>query len=136
MKWSARQSSVVFAAAMLLPFAAAPESQDRTQAHSRAVATARVDFKIVIPKVLSLEVLAGIGPGITGQTVAIGSNGRTVALAATLNGAAVPRNDLILRAAAGRNIAQETACAIGARNPASTAIGRADARMICTVSTP
>ena len=95
MKWSARQSSVVFAAAMLLPFAAAPESQDRTQAHSRAVATARVDFKIVIPKVLSLEVLAGIGPGITGQTVAI-----------------------------------------GARNPASTAIGSADARMICTVSTP
>ena len=128
MKWSANACRVMCSGALLLPFPAAPETQVHIGAQSHAVAATHVDFKIVIPTVLSLEMLAGTRPGNAVQTVAIGSNGRTVALAATLNGAALPRHDLILGAVSGRNIAQETDCAIAVRNIA--------AKLICTVSMP
>ena len=101
MKWSARVSSIMCSAALLLPLPAAAESQIHADAPRRVTASAHVDFKIVIPKILSMEVLSGIQSGVDVQKVAIGSNGRTVALAATVQGSDLPRRDLIVGAAVG-----------------------------------
>ncbi len=136
MKWSARVSSMMCSAA-LLPLPAAAESQIHADAPRRVTASAHVDFKIVIPKILSMEVLSGIQSGVTAQRVAIGSNGRTLVLAATAQGSDLPRHDLILGAAARKNIAQDTTCALGVQTTVAATAGRpSDPRMICTVSMP
>jgi hypothetical protein len=137
MKWSARVSSIMCSAALLLPLPAAAESQIHADAPRRVTASAHVDFKIVIPKILSMEVLSGIQSGVDVQRVAIGSNGRTVVLAATVQGSDRPRHALILGAAARKNIAQDTPCALGVQTTVAAAAGRrSDARMFCTVSMP
>jgi hypothetical protein len=58
----------------------------------------------------------------------VGSNGRLVALAATLQGSEWPRRDLLVRAAPRRNIAQQAPCELGAAH--------AGQRLVCTVSMP
>jgi hypothetical protein len=137
MKWSSRVSRMICSAALLLPLPAAADSQIHTDAPRRVTASAHVDFKIVIPKVLSMEVLSGMQSGVDVQKVAIGSNGRTVALAATVQGSDLPRRDLIVGAAARKSIAQDTPCALGVQNTVAATSGRrSDARMICTVSMP
>jgi hypothetical protein len=106
---------------LLPPLPAAAESQVQTGAGRRLTASAHVNFKIVIPNTLSMDVPSGVHA----QTVAIGSNGRTVVLAATVPGSELPRHDLILGAAARKSIAQDAACALGAHNA-----------VICTASMP
>jgi hypothetical protein len=133
---------MMWSAALLPPLPAAAESQIHADATRRVTASAHVNFKIVIPTVLSMEVLSRVHSGDDVQKVAIGSNGRTVVLAATVQGSDLPRRDLILGAAARKIILQDPACALGVQNTvAATAAGRSDARrgdagMTCTVSMP
>jgi hypothetical protein len=141
MNWSARVSCTMWSAALLAPLPAAAESQIHAAA-TRMTASAHVNFKIVIPTVLSMEVLSRVHSGDDVQKVAIGSNGRTVMLAATVQGSNLPRRDLILGAAARKIIVQDPACALGVQSSvtatagARSGAGRGDARMICTVSMP
>jgi hypothetical protein len=70
-------SGLMSATALLLPLTAVPESRIQTgAAHDALSATARVNFKIIIPKVLYLHVGGG--------TVALMSNSRNVTLNATV----------------------------------------------------
>jgi hypothetical protein len=115
------------ALSLLLPFHAAPDSQvNGATPTGKAAVAAHVDFKIVIPQVLSLDLSGGGAPGFRAQTVAIYSNGRNVTLAASGAGSTTARRGVILRAAARKVIAQEAAC----RSPADAAA------LICTVAMP
>jgi hypothetical protein len=105
---------------LLAPLPAAAESQIHADATHRMTAIAHVEFKIVIPTTLSIEVLSSIQSRVDAQKVAIGSNGRTVVLAATVQGTDLPRHDLILGAAARKTIAQDTACVLGVPNSVIT----------------
>jgi hypothetical protein len=129
------------ATSLLLPLWATAESQLQAAPKSRKVsAAAHVDFRIVIPKVLSVG-LAGDthGPGAQSQgpgaqRVTIFSNSRNVTLAASSGSTPAARNNVILRAAAGKVIAREAACQL----PADASRGAASKTngMICTVSMP
>jgi len=127
--------TLVTAAALLLPFLAAGESHLQTGAPGGALrATAHVNFKIIIPRMLYLNVSDGDhAPG--AQTVAIMSNNHNVTLAATLraSGATTPASDeasgnVILSAAAHKVIAQDAACSVG--------LAHDTRRVICTASMP
>jgi hypothetical protein len=134
---------------LLLPWLAAADSQPQGGLRATTLrASAHVDFRIIIPRMLALQVdgahvaraaanaSAGANaPAATSptaaaggtQTVAVYGNGRTIALGATT--ADDSRSGLILSAAARKAIAQDAECA-----PApvkSTVRG-----IVCTASSP
>ncbi len=126
-------------AALLVPMLAVPESRIQTAAAGAAAqATAHVNFKIVIPKVLYLHV-AGVGDR-EAQTVAIMSNSRNVWLTATLRTPqtqgtdAAAHGNVILTAAARKVIAQDTACTLSGPRAGRAAAGAA--QLVCTASMP
>jgi len=109
------------AAASLLSSKAAADSHVQTAAATAHVsAPAHVDFKIIIPQVLSLRV-AGV------PTVAVMSNSRNVTLSAT--GRSAGGGHVILSAAGRRIIAQDAPCAAAVRDALN-------APLLCTVSMP
>jgi hypothetical protein len=72
------------AAALLLPWPAAPESTLQSGARTATVgATAHLDFRIVIPPVLALAVGPVSGPAGVAPRVAVASNTRQVLMTAT-----------------------------------------------------
>jgi hypothetical protein len=123
------------ATTLLLPLWAAAESHLQAAPEGRKVpAAAHVDFRIVIPKVLSVGLAGGESPGSGAQRVAIFSNGRNVTLAASGGSSAAARNNVILRSAAGKVIAREAACRLPA--DASRGVFPKPNGMLCTVSMP
>jgi hypothetical protein len=123
------------ATTLLLPLWAAAESHLQAAPESRKVpATAHVDFRIVIPKVLSVGMAGGDTQDPAAQKVAIFSNSRNVTLAASATSTSAARNNVILRAAAGKVIAREAACQLPTDAPRSVAPKTSG--MICTVSMP
>jgi hypothetical protein len=123
----AARAALLSAAALLLPFLAAADSHVATGAPRTAlVATAHLDFKIIIPRVLSLNMLSGVDrvPGAT--SVAIFTNSHNVTLAATLRASDEARGNVILNAAARKTIAQNASCTLGS----------ATSRVTCTASMP
>ena|ERR1700735_1582088 len=152
MKWSWALNCVVGAAALLLPPTAAPDSHLQAQVGSAASSvTAHVNFKIIIPPVLYLNV-AGEGAA-DPRTVAIMSNNHNVTLTATIrtpddNAAGSPNGThgdaptrpansvagtFILSAAARKIIAQEAVCTPSASAHPGTGHGNG---LVCTVSIP
>lgn len=161
-KWRCASYGLMSSTALLLPFTAVPESRVQTAVPSTAAsAAAHVNFKIVIPQVLYLQVgdlqlgdlqLGGADSRNAGaQTVAVMSNGRNVTLNATLPAAdSNARNrsnvilsaNVVLRASARKVIAQDTQCALtpipaaAALPEARNSLNTATQRYICTASTP
>lgn len=141
-------NGLIGSAALLLPMAAVPESRVETGAANSALqATAHVNFRIIIPKVLYLHVGGTSDPDGTADTVAIMSNSRNVWLTATVRSvddaahtgathSAAPapagRGNVILSAAGRKVIAQDTVCRAG--GPHAAAMGLS--QVICTVSMP
>ena len=141
MQWSEAWTRLTTAAALLLPLLAAADSQMQAGAAGKKFsATAHVDFKIIIPQVLSLDVAGGMAraPGV--QLVTISTNSHNVTLAGTTR--ASVGSSLMLSAAARKSIAQDALCSVGTAYspPAFAAAGRSAAvaahRMVCTVATP
>ena len=132
-------------AVWMLPLTAIPESRVETAAPGTAlVATAHVNFKIIVPKVLYLQVGNSNDRAIGAETVAVMSNSHNATLNATvrtLESNAPARGNLIL-SAAGRNIiAQDAKCSLGAgRAPPARAAAMtgpiAARQVICTISMP
>ncbi len=119
--------------------AAVPESRIQTAEPGTALqATAHVNFKIVIPKVLYLHV-EGVNDR-DPQTVAVMSNSRNVWLTATLRTPQTPGADaaahgnIILSAAARKIIAQDTACALS--EPRANRAPAGATQLVCTASMP
>jgi hypothetical protein len=142
-KWSWAVNGSMSVAALLLPLMVAADSQIQTSAANAAsVATAHVNFKIIIPKVLSLRIGSGSTAG--AETVAIMSNGRNVSLNATLRTAEpdVHAPGRVVLGAAGRKvIAQDALCVAGdghaTPTPATARRVKVDDRqVVCTVSMP
>lgn len=154
MKKSSVFNGLIGTAALLLPLTAATESEMRAGAPGSALsATAQLNFKVIIPKVLYLRV-GGEGAAIEGpNTVAIMSNSRMVALNASLRTAqrhnaslgtaqsdrssphpaesdSSPWGNVILSTGGHKAIAQEASCTLDGQ-PA-----RAGSRLICTASMP
>ena len=115
-------------ASLLLPLTAVPESHVQTVEPSSAVtATAHVNFKIIIPQVLSLQMGDGNSLALDRETVAIMSNGHNVSLNATeprAAGGTRSQHNLILSSAARKGIAQDAHCRLGLK------------AAVCTVSMP
>jgi hypothetical protein len=133
-KWTCVLNGLVSTASLLLPLTAASESHVQTAAPTaRVTATASVNFKIVIPKVLSLQMNDGSSLSLDAQTVSIMSNGHNVSLSATERAAkssAHAGGSVILSSAARKGIAQDAQCNFDKKRSA-------DSRMtVCTVSTP
>jgi hypothetical protein len=107
---------LIAAVVLPMPLMTAAESRIESSAATAALgATAHLNFKIVIPKVLYLHVASEADRIAGGQTVAVMSTGRYVTLNATV------------LTAAGRSIAQNVPCA------------RGDAHLktlVCTASMP
>jgi hypothetical protein len=127
-------------AAVLLPHMASADSHIQTEAGGGVfTATAHVNFKIVIPKVLYLNVgadrQAAVAQPPGTQTVAIMSNNRNVMLNGTVRAldddasraAGHGRAGVILSASAGKIIAQDALCTAGAID---------HRQVVCTVSMP
>jgi hypothetical protein len=120
---------------LLLPWLAAADSQPQGALGAKTTlrTSAHLDFRIVIPRVLALQVdgahlaTAAAGASQPPRTVAVYGNGRTIALGATA--ADDSPSGLILSAAARKAIAQDAVCA-----PAPV---RGTVRSIlCTASSP
>jgi len=114
-------NGVASTAALLLPLMALAESHLQSGTGAALIATAHVNFKIVIPKVLSIQV-GDSGP------VTVMSNGRTVALTATVRAPSAnpAHGNVILSAAARKVMAQDAVCApSGGASP-----------VLCTASLP
>lgn len=131
------------AAALLLPFLAAADSHLQTGASGGALrATAHLDFKIIIPQVLSMDVANGEDRVAGAKTVAIFSNSRNVTLAASARASDQARGNVILSAAARKVIRQNAACTLAFTRLAAplqiaAAGAQADAhRVVCTASMP
>jgi hypothetical protein len=142
------------AAVLLLPSMAATESRVQTAVPDAPLAaTAHVNFKIVIPTVLSLEVGTGGDHTLGAETVAIVSNSHNVTLNATVRTPDSPAHgNVILSAALRKIIAQDAQCSLGPGRPAASpgaAPGAAHAgaahagaakaggqQVLCTVSIP
>jgi len=126
-------TTLLSTAACLLPLLAAADSHLGTQgANGTTRAAAHVDFKIVIPQVLSMQ-SAGTG------RVSIMSNSRNVSLSAgvrTADANVLGRGNVILSASAGRVIAQDAECAAIARGNARGNARAASSPVICTASMP
>jgi hypothetical protein len=106
----------IAAVALLMPVMAAAESHIESGAATVALnATAHLNFKIVIPKVLYLHVASEADPIAGGQRVAVMSTGRDVTLNATV------------LTAARRSIAQNAPCTHGDAHPGP---------LVCTASMP
>ena len=137
-KWSWAFNGLMSSAALLLPIAAVPESSIQSEGASTAVqATAHVNFKIVIPKVLYLQVGSGDHRDADAETVAVMSNSRNVWLTATVRTrdehSRAARGNVILRCRREVDIiAQNTVCTAADLRPAAASAGR----LICTVSMP
>ncbi len=135
MKCCSGLRGLITATSLLLPLWAAAESHIQGGTGTGKVsAAAHVDFRIVIPKVLSLGIAGGDTQGLGAQRVAIYSNSRTVTLAASAGSMAAARNNVIPGAAAGKVIAREAACQLPA--DASPGVFSKPNGMICTVSMP
>jgi hypothetical protein len=106
--------------AALLPLMARADSHLQSTAPGAALsATAHLDFKIVIPEVLYLR-------SNSAQKVSIMSNSRNVTLsAAAPDNGAHPASHVVLRATAGKVIAQDADCALPNSHP-----------VVCTASMP
>ena len=132
MKWTCAFNGLMSTVSLLLPLTAASESHVQTAAPTaRVTATASVNFKIVIPKVLSLQMSDG-SLSLDAQTVTIMSNGHNVSLTATertTKSSAHAGGNVILSSAARKGIAQVAVC----RLDNELAAGR---MAVCTVSTP
>jgi hypothetical protein len=133
------------AGAWLLPSMAVPESRVASGAPGGALsATARVTFKIIIPKVLYVRVgnesENALGPG----NVAVVSNNHNATLNAslrTVDSNAPARGNLILNSAARKGIAQNAQCALADRGAPAAAASTSDrnsapSQVVCTVSMP
>jgi hypothetical protein len=122
-------------AAMLLPFLAAADSQLQTGLAGTSMrATAHVNFKIVIPTVLSLDMPDAPRSVREAQTVAIFSNNHNVALAASLRSSEEARRTVVLSSAARKVIEQKVACTPGStRTAAPPAIAGG---VVCTACMP
>ncbi|HEV7614493.1 MAG TPA: hypothetical protein VGO37_21625 [Steroidobacteraceae bacterium] len=132
------------AAILLLPSMVSAESHIQAVALNDApTATARVNFKIVIPRVLYVRLGTGNDRAVGAETVAIMSNSRNVTLNATIRtpGSSAQGN-VILSSALGNLIAQDAACTLG---PSRVSAAPAQARragtfavhqVFCTVSMP
>ena len=126
---------LTIATSLLLPLWAAAESHlQAAPQNGKLSAAAHVDFRIVIPKVLSVGIAGGDTQGPGAQKVAIFSNSHNVTLAASAGSTSAARNNVILRAAAGKVIAREAACQLPADAPRGVAPKTSG--MICTVSMP
>jgi hypothetical protein len=135
-KWTCAFNGLMSTASLLLPLTAVSESRVQTAAPTaRVTAMASVNFKIVIPKVLSLQMSDGSSLSLDAQTVTIMSNGHNVSLNATERTAksrAHAGGNVILSSAARKGIAQDAQCRLG-NGLAAAAAGR---MAICTVSMP
>lgn len=127
MRYLSAFTGLLTAMGLLLPLCTPADSGVRSATHDSSTA-AHVDFMIVIPAALSLD-LAALPRA---ASVAIYSSGRNVTLAATparpqTRSIAMPTSKaMILTAAARRAIAQNVACATE----------EASSPIICTVSMP
>jgi len=133
------------AGAWLLPSMAVPESRIASGAPGAALsATARVTFKIIIPKVLYVRVGNVSENALDAGNVAVTSNGHNATLNAalrTLDSNAPARGNLILNSAARKGIAQNAQCSpaewAAPAAAASSGDGNSAApQIVCTVSTP
>jgi hypothetical protein len=131
------------AAMLLLPSMAAADSRVQGGAPNAPIsATAHVNFKIVIPKVLYVQLGTGNDRAVGAETVAIMTNSHNVTLNAmerTPN--ALTRGNVILSAPRRMIIAQDAPCTLGlsraAASPESRGAGNfALRRVFCTVSMP
>jgi len=129
----------------LLPFLAAADSQvESGSARAALKATAHLDFKIVIPRVLSMDLADSLEDVRGAQTVAIYTNSHNATLAASLAVSDQARGNIILSSAARKVIAQSVYCAPGtAAYARGTATARAPAgsrppsdTVVCTASMP
>ncbi|MGO9513411.1 MAG: hypothetical protein ACLP2F_07175 [Steroidobacteraceae bacterium] len=133
--------AVLGSAALLLPLLAETDSHLQPGAAGAALrATAHIDFKIVIPQVLYLDLDGGTDrvAGARGtdriagaQTVAIMSNSHNVTLAATVRTSDDARGNVILSAAARQIIAQDAACNLGLGSSNHNTL-----LIVCTASMP
>ncbi len=132
-----RARALVAGGVLLLPWLAAADSQPQGGPGAKNLrASAHLDFRIVIPRMLALQVaeraapaagLTAAGPASAAPTVAVYGNGRTIALGATTESDS-PRG-LVLSAAARKAIAQDAVCA--------PAPARGTVRgIVCTASSP
>jgi hypothetical protein len=145
-KWSRAINGLMGSAALLVPMMAVPESRIQTEGTGTGLqATAHLNFKIVIPKVLYLHV-AGVNDR-DAQTVAIMSNSRNVWLTATLRtpqdadaptrsaaNSATAHGNVMLSAAARKIIAQNTACT--SSEPRAGRAAQDATQLVCTASMP
>jgi hypothetical protein len=126
---------------MLLPLFAAADSE-LGAAHVSLRAAARVNFKVVIPPVLSLDMPGGAQSGRDARSVAIFSNNHNVTLAATLRSSGEARATVLLSSGARKILAQKVVCMpdssraaalppIARRSGDSTVAG-----VVCTASMP
>jgi hypothetical protein len=131
-------------AALLMPIMAAPESHVQTAAANTAVnAAVHVNFKIVIPTVLYLQMASANERSDGAKTLTVVSNGRNVMLTPTarLPDDARAHDGVILSASARKIIAQEAPCALRI-DAAAAATARAlrvnfnSHPLVCTVSMP
>ena len=134
-------------AALLLPFLAAADSQLTGGTRRGALAaSAPLDFKIIIPRVLSMDLETG-GPGEwrgsaegrAAQAVAIYANSHNATLGATSPSSDQARGNIILSSAARKVISQQVLCAAGSAGPSPSREGGPrplGGWTICTVSMP
>jgi len=136
---------------------AAADSHIQTAApNSPLSATAHLDFKIIIPQVLSLRVAGSNDRALGAQTVAVMSNSRNVTLHATIGGpgilaggnvsdgvaarsktgASAGGGNIILSAAGRRIIAQDALCEAARSRPGAADRDPVNAPLLCTVSMP
>ena len=123
--WRAARTALAGSAALLLPFLAAADSQ-LASGSATLRASAHLDFKIIIPRVLSLDLPGELRGGTGAQPVAIYSNSRSIAFGPTITASGAARGGLVLNAAARKVIAQNVSCGTGVRT----------ASLICTASMP
>lgn len=133
------RAALASCAALLLPFLAAADSQvESSSARAALKTTAHLDFKIVIPRVLSMDMADSLD-GVRGtQTVAIYTNSHNATLAATLPASDQARGNIILSSAARRVIAQNVYCAPGTA-PYARVLTRSPPShepFVCTASMP
>lgn len=106
-------------------------------------ATARVNFKIIIPRVLYVHLGGGNDRAVGAETVAIMSNSRSVTLNATMRAPGSPaQGNVILSSARRTLIAQDAACTLGPGRASAVPAGSSRAgtfgarQVFCTVSMP
>lgn len=134
------RAAVAGCAALLLPLLAAADSRvESGPARSRLETQAHLDFKIVIPRVLSMDIADGPAEVRGAQTVAIYTNSHNATLAATLPVSDLALGNIVLSSAARKVIAEHVGCAPGtaAAHPDAPAGPRSPrGNVICTASMP